>query len=136
MSTFVLKVRPSDEISAKGWTMVRQVRLQQDMEEKMNNIENNDIEWAIDIFGIEDKATMKEIRSIYRKLSLKYHPDRCKEQDKIHFKEKFQEINNAYEIILSYCKNYSYSFIEEDLIENDPDRDFKEHAERFYESWY
>lgn len=49
-----------------------------------------------DILGVSRGADDDEIKKAYRKLSLRYHPDRNGDQDA---KEKFQEINNAYETI-------------------------------------
>eukprot|EP01027_Heterolobosea_sp_BB2_P023809 GEZU01035817.1.p2 GENE.GEZU01035817.1~~GEZU01035817.1.p2 ORF type:complete len:411 (-),score=131.32 GEZU01035817.1:124-1356(-) len=49
-----------------------------------------------DILGVSRTCTDAELRSAYRKLSLKYHPDRNQDPDA---KEKFQEISNAYQVL-------------------------------------
>jgi len=49
-----------------------------------------------DILGVSKSATTAEIKSAYRKLALKWHPDRNKEADA---HEKFKEINEAYEVL-------------------------------------
>ena len=49
-----------------------------------------------DILGVSKSATAAEIKSAYRKLALKWHPDRNKESDA---HEKFKEINEAYEVL-------------------------------------
>jgi len=49
-----------------------------------------------DILGVSKSATGAEIKSAYRKLALKWHPDRNKEKDA---SEKFKEINEAYEVL-------------------------------------
>ena len=49
-----------------------------------------------DILGVSKSATAAEIKSAYRKLALKWHPDRNKEKDA---SEKFKEINEAYEVL-------------------------------------
>ena len=45
------------------------------------------------ILGIKPGASQKEIKNAYRQLSLKYHPDRNKENDS----EKFKKIAEAYQ---------------------------------------
>jgi len=49
------------------------------------------------ILGVEDFASAEEVKTAYRKLSKKFHPD-INEGDKF-FEERFKEIQNAYEIL-------------------------------------
>ncbi|WP_039757976.1 DnaJ domain-containing protein, partial [Bartonella queenslandensis] len=49
------------------------------------------------ILGVARTAKSQEIKSAFRKLAKKYHPDHNKDDAKA--KEKFAEINQAYEII-------------------------------------
>lgn len=49
-----------------------------------------------EILGVSKSADDEEIKRSYRKLSLKYHPDRNSDPEAT---KKFQEINNAYESI-------------------------------------
>ena len=54
------------------------------------------------ILQIEKTASDDEIKKAYRKMAIKYHPDKVEalgEDAKKAAKEKFQEINNAYEKI-------------------------------------
>jgi len=48
------------------------------------------------LLGIKRSATQKEIKKAYRSLSLKYHPDKNKEEGAA---EKFSEISRAYEVL-------------------------------------
>jgi curved DNA-binding protein CbpA len=57
-----------------------------------------------EILGIQRGASQKEIKAAYRKLSLKYHPDRNKnEKDD----EKFKRIIEAYQFLRLEEKNSS-----------------------------
>ncbi|HDD35723.1 MAG TPA: molecular chaperone DnaJ, partial [Candidatus Desulfofervidus auxilii] len=49
------------------------------------------------ILGVPRNATQEEIKRAYRRLALKYHPDR-NPGDKI-AEEKFKEISEAYEVL-------------------------------------
>ena len=46
-----------------------------------------------DILEIKSNATQDDIKKAYRKLALKYHPDKCGDE------EKFKIISNAYQIL-------------------------------------
>ena len=49
------------------------------------------------ILGVEKTATAGEIKKTYRKLAIKYHPDKAPDDKKA--EEKFKEINEAYDVI-------------------------------------
>ena len=48
------------------------------------------------VLGLTKSASAAEIKSTFRKLAKKYHPDQSKDPKA---KEKFSELNSAYEII-------------------------------------
>jgi hypothetical protein len=50
------------------------------------------------VLGLTKDASEKEIKKAYRKLALKYHPDRNPSEEA---EERFQEITNAYDILVS-----------------------------------
>ena len=50
-----------------------------------------------EILGINTNASQDEIKKAYRKLSLKYHPDRT--GGDVELSEKFKELNEAYSIL-------------------------------------
>lgn len=58
------------------------------------------------ILELENNATHEEIKKSYRKLSLKYHPDRNVGTDN----KKIQAINEAYEILGDPAKKQAYDF--------------------------
>lgn len=58
-----------------------------------------------DTLGVGKDASPEEIKSAYRKLAKKYHPDISKEPDAA---EKFKEINEAYECLSDPQKKSNY----------------------------
>ena len=49
-----------------------------------------------EILRVERNATIDEIKKSYRKLALKYHPDKNKDESA---PKKFKKISNAYNIL-------------------------------------
>lgn len=56
--------------------------------------------------GISHDASAEDIKKAYRKLSLKYHPDKNENDD--FFADRFREIQEAYEILNDKSRRYSY----------------------------
>ncbi len=57
------------------------------------------------ILGVSKNATEKEIKSAYKKLAKKYHPDVNKSDDA---QEKFKEISRAYQVLSDKEKRQAY----------------------------
>ena len=58
-----------------------------------------------DILGVPKNASIDEIKSQYRRLALKFHPDKSKSQ---YSEEDFKEITKAYDILLDPIKRLEY----------------------------
>ena len=58
-----------------------------------------------EVLGVSKNATQDEIKSAFRKLAKKYHPDVCKEPDA---EAKFKEVNEAYETLSDSQKRQMY----------------------------
>ena len=58
-----------------------------------------------DLLGVSKNATETEIKKAYRKLAIKYHPDKSPEDKKNEYTEKFKEITEAYEVLSDPKKN-------------------------------
>lgn len=64
-----------------------------------------------EVLGLSNKASIEEIKKAYRKLCLKYHPDRQtdkSEKDQKEAEEKFKEVNDAYQILSDPQKKKNY----------------------------
>ena len=94
-----------------------------------------EISGARKILGLEEIATLEEIKNAYKRLTLRYHPDRCKDEKKKECEEMFKKITHANDILMAYCAGYRYSFKEKDAKKNTMDKEFYEHLKRFYDGW-
>ena len=59
-----------------------------------------------EILGVKKDATDAEIKSAYRKMAMKWHPDKHKGDKDV--EKKFQEINSAYEVLSDKQKRQQY----------------------------
>ncbi|UCE45220.1 MAG: molecular chaperone DnaJ [Methanobacteriota archaeon] len=60
-----------------------------------------------EILGLNRNASADEIKKAYRKLAMKYHPDKNKDQPKA-AEEKFKELSEAYEVLADQEKRSRY----------------------------
>lgn len=60
-----------------------------------------------EVLGVKKGATSDEIKSAYRKMALKWHPDRNQDK-KAEAEEKFKEINEAYQVLSDPQKKQTY----------------------------
>ncbi len=61
-----------------------------------------------EILGVERKATKEEIKKAFKKLALKYHPDRAPADKKAEYEEKFKHINEAVSVLGDDKKRQQY----------------------------
>lgn len=60
-----------------------------------------------DVLGVNKNATEEDIKKAYRKLAMKYHPDR--NQGDAAAEEKFKEVKQAYEVLSDASKRQAYN---------------------------
>lgn len=68
-----------------------------------------------EVLGVQKNATADELKKAYRKLALKYHPDRNKGNAEA--EEKFKEINEAYSVLSDETKRSQYDQLGPDAFE-------------------
>jgi molecular chaperone DnaJ len=59
-----------------------------------------------EVLGVERSATDEEVKRAYRKLAVKFHPD--KNPDDSHAEEKFKELGEAYDVLIDPNKRAAY----------------------------
>src|SRR5947208_6092106 len=59
-----------------------------------------------EVLAVERGASGEEIKRAYRKLAVKYHPD--KNPDDPHAEEKFKELGEAYDVLMDADKRAAY----------------------------
>ena len=66
------------------------------------------------VLGIPEQATLTEIKTKYRKLIKKWHPD-INRENKDKCDKMTKKIIHSYAIIFGYCKEYKISFSQEEV---------------------
>jgi molecular chaperone DnaJ len=61
-----------------------------------------------EILGVSKENSQDEIKKIYKKLALKFHPDRAPEDKKKEYEEKFKEMSAAYGVLSDPEKRKKY----------------------------
>src|SRR2546427_12685419 len=59
-----------------------------------------------EVLGVGRSATEEEVKRAYRKLAVKFHPD--KNPDNPHAEEKFKELGEAYDVLMDPDKRAAY----------------------------
>ncbi len=70
---------------------------------------------AVETLELLSLRTKEDVRKKYLKLSKKYHPDMEGGST-----EKFQEIRQAYEILVEYMENFRFLFSDEEFKQQNP----------------
>ncbi|MEJ2202020.1 MAG: J domain-containing protein [Desulfuromonadaceae bacterium] len=76
-----------------------------------------ELQRALEILGLPERASLKEIKYRHRKLVKRHHPDRHPEETP----ERIREINAAYERVRAYCAEYRFCFSQEEFYEQNPE---------------
>lgn len=79
-----------------------------------------------EILGVPQNASEEEIKKSYRKLALKYHPDKAPENKKKEYEGKFKEISKAYRILSDKEKRAQYDQYGEGFEQNNFNQGFSQ----------
>ena len=93
----------------------------------------DEIEEARKLLGLGEAATLKEIKTAYRTLAHRHHPDKHSSVVGEESTETMKRLNWAYKLLMDYCNEYKYSFKEEDIARTYP---HDEYLRTFKDKWY
>ncbi len=62
------------------------------------------------VLGLDGRASREEIKRAFRRLALRYHPDRNPGNQK-QAEEQFKEINEAYEVLIDESRRREYDYL-------------------------
>ena len=93
-----------------------------------------DIDNARKLLGLEEAATLKEIRRAYRRKAFRHHPDRSGGDENSSQNEQImKKLNWAYKLLTEYCTHYKCSFREDDVARTYP---YDEYLRKYYYGWF
>jgi DnaJ-class molecular chaperone len=76
-----------------------------------------ELQKSLEILGVSDRVTMRQVKSRHRELVKRYHPDSGGDPNC----EQIQLINAAYQILSDYLATYRFSFSEEEFYVQNPE---------------
>lgn len=76
-----------------------------------------DLQEAVRVLGVGDRATIREIKTRHRELVKRYHPDTGNTAEP----EMIRQVNAAYRVLLDYVSGYCFSFAEDEFYEQNPE---------------
>lgn len=77
----------------------------------------DDLEEALRVLGLGERATLKEIKRRHRDLVKHHHPDSNPASDP----KIIRQVNAAYKLLLEYIAEYHFSFTEDEFYEQNPE---------------
>lgn len=77
---------------------------------------------ALEEFDFSERISLRQIKTRYRELVRRYHPDRGEASDP----EKIRRINEAYRVLRAYCHDYLFDCSHEEFLEQYPEERLRE----------
>ncbi|GFO70324.1 molecular chaperone DnaJ [Geomonas limicola] len=69
------------------------------------------------VFGLGERATLKEVKDRHRELVKRHHPDAGNGGDPA----QIRKVNAAYRVLTDYLTEYRFSFSEDEFYEQNPE---------------
>ena len=76
-----------------------------------------EVQASRNVFGLGNRATLKEIKIRHRELVKQYHPDTGGE----HNPGEIRKVNAAYKVLLAYIESFHFAFSEEEFYRQNPE---------------
>lgn len=80
-----------------------------------------ELQGALQVLGVRERSTIKEIKARHRELVKRYHPD----TGNISEQETIRKVNEAYRILQDYIVEYRFSFAEAEFYEQNPEEQLR-----------
>ena len=80
-----------------------------------------ELKQALALFGLSERATIRQIKDRHRELVRAHHPDATQAADD----EVIRDINRAYALLRSYCDAYRFNFGYDEFLEQNPEERLK-----------
>lgn len=77
----------------------------------------SDLQEALRVLGLEERVTLREIKTRHKELVKRYHPDTGNTDEP----EKIRQVNAAYRIVLDYVTGYRFACTSEEFYEQNPE---------------
>ena len=77
----------------------------------------SELQEALRVLGLGERAALKEIKARHRELVKRYHPDSGNSSDP----EMIRKVNAAYRVVCDYISAYRFSFAEDEFYEQNPE---------------
>ena len=66
----------------------------------------DELDRARRLFGLHERATLREIKNRHRALAKRFHPDQGENGDA----EQMRQVNAAYRLLIDYCAGYRFGY--------------------------
>ena len=76
-----------------------------------------ELKQALEVFGLSERATLKQLKQRHRELVRAHHPDHHQGTEDV----AISAINAAYACLRNYCDDYRSDFSREEFLEQNPE---------------